>query len=686
EEAVAEALALSLHLPYIRLGAWPVRPPLVRLIPRAIAEAWEIAPFAIYRGRLLVAISRPEALPALREAARASGFPIAPVAAPRNAIRSALRVAWGSAPDQGTVDPTTLVDTVVASAAGRLPSAGDAPPWASAVRWLRARRRGRRARGRSDLRVDPTVAAWLPSALVVELGGLPLRRQRDNVVLAVKKPLQRPQIESYEALFNAGITELTVEPDDYEGLIQRWFLPPTTPTTVVWPEQWWTSEEPLDGFLLSMGYVTPEQARAVRRRRVERKLNLRTLLLESGALTEEALAEALGLWLGAPWVQVDQWIPEPDVPRLIPTDFARRYGVLPLSLSGSGLLAAAVTPDSRVVIEQLGRDLGMTVRLAVASRSSMARALRRWVSEAGEELSEEFITVAEALVRSGRLTPGERAFLAETHLRSGAQPDEAAVRTGLFSEEDFAATTATALNLPLIDLTPQEQYLPSIDAIGRSVTVRRFVDPVQGGFAHRLTEQEARAAAAIPVRRLGDRIQVAFAWPSTEHVLALEAALGEPIAPAVARRAQIETAIARQLGRPRLGDSLLEAGLVRSDQLEAAAQLGQRTGLRLGEALVSLGFVSETQLAAHLAEQNNLPLFDLQGEVIDPEVGKLVPKAFAGERLVLPISRNDDELVLAIVDPLDRTVISEVELSTGLKVRPVLVTASEFAAAFQELH
>lgn len=665
DEALAEATALTLHLPYVRLGTWALRTPLVRLLPRVLAETHDLAPIAVYRGRLVVAIACQGSLSALREAARTTGFSIAPVVAPRGAIRSALRIAWGTAPQD---DSEKKKHTSSALSLER--------PFTSLKTGS--------ARQKIDLRVDRKVTGKLPQPLAVRLGGLPIKERGPNVTVAVKEPQSKAVQELYRELLGRPIIEVVLDEESYRTLLGLWPSASVQTPDIIWPPNWWTHEEPFDRFLLSMGYVTSEQADVVRLSIRGQSINT-ALLIRIGILAEETLVEALGLWLGTPWMQLDQWLPQPDIFHLVPRELAIRHGVVPLLHSGSALLVATTTSNILPTVQKLEKLTGLSVKAVLATRFSIAQALQRCYEEVNGELSEEFMRVTAALGQDGRLTPVQRSCWAEAQLRTNELPDQSAIRLGLFNEEELAPLTATALGLPYQDLTPQERLVGGIDSLGQRVTLRRMYDPVQAATARLLSEEKARSYTAIPLSRGKEWVLVAFAWPSKEDVTALESLLGERIVPVVARRSQIEAAISRRLGRPRIGDTLLDAGLVRPDQLEAAAALAERTGLRLGAALLSLGYLTEVQLAAHLAEQHGLLLLDLEKEQIDLEAAHLVPKEFCSQHQVLPISRSEDELMLAVVDPLNGGVPRKVEELTGLRVRPVLVTRSQYASAYQDL-
>lgn len=123
----------------------------------------------------------------------------------------------------------------------------------------------------------------------------------------------------------------------------------------------------------------------------------------------------------------------------------------------------------------------------------------------------------------------------------------------------------------------------------------------------------------------------------------------------------------------RLGDLLVQEGLITELQLDQALRNQQIFGGRLGTNLVELGFVSETQVAALLSKQLGLPAAspsDFEG--IAPEALKTVTREMAEKYRVIPLVADQRSVRLAMSDPTDLRVADEVRFSTGLTIEPVV--------------
>jgi len=134
--------------------------------------------------------------------------------------------------------------------------------------------------------------------------------------------------------------------------------------------------------------------------------------------------------------------------------------------------------------------------------------------------------------------------------------------------------------------------------------------------------------------------------------------------------------------RKRIGEVLSEMGLVTPEQLTQALERQQRTGERLGRALVAVG-VSEDQIAHGLSHQLELPMMDFRHQDIDPAAVALLPESLARKYSVLPIRREGTRLMLAMSDPLDVVALDDVAIATGMIVAPVVTTETEIASAIE---
>lgn len=118
----------------------------------------------------------------------------------------------------------------------------------------------------------------------------------------------------------------------------------------------------------------------------------------------------------------------------------------------------------------------------------------------------------------------------------------------------------------------------------------------------------------------------------------------------------------------RLGDRLLDAGLITRAQLELALREQKRTDKLIGTVLQDLGFISGPDLGAFLAKDAQTPTIDLAKVAFDPEVLRILPFVFCRDNGVIPVARNGDTLSLVMADPFNVVAIDQVEQMTNLRV------------------
>ncbi|GLR02923.1 MSHA biogenesis protein MshE [Vibrio hyugaensis] len=105
--------------------------------------------------------------------------------------------------------------------------------------------------------------------------------------------------------------------------------------------------------------------------------------------------------------------------------------------------------------------------------------------------------------------------------------------------------------------------------------------------------------------------------------------------------------------RKRLGDLLVEEGIVSEEQVQQALAAQHSTGQKLGDVLIDLGFISEKQMLEFLSQQLGLPLIDLSRAPVDADVVPILPEVHARRLRAMVVARNGDTLRVAMSDPAD---------------------------------
>lgn len=137
----------------------------------------------------------------------------------------------------------------------------------------------------------------------------------------------------------------------------------------------------------------------------------------------------------------------------------------------------------------------------------------------------------------------------------------------------------------------------------------------------------------------------------------------------------------------RLGDILLDGGVITEEQLAQALDEQERTNEKLGKVLINLGIVSEETIVSHLGAHLGMPTLNLSEVEIDPKVCKLVPDFFVRRQLLIPISKSKSNvLTVAMADPTNILALDDIVLMTGCKVSPVIAPESDVKMAIERYY
>jgi type II secretory ATPase GspE/PulE/Tfp pilus assembly ATPase PilB-like protein len=123
-----------------------------------------------------------------------------------------------------------------------------------------------------------------------------------------------------------------------------------------------------------------------------------------------------------------------------------------------------------------------------------------------------------------------------------------------------------------------------------------------------------------------------------------------------------------QIKKGSLGAILSACNIITENDITAALEEQGRSGARFGEALISLGIVTQEDIEWALSNQLDLPYIRLKADMIDPEAVRLVPAATARKFNLIPLIKAGDELNIAMSDPLNKAAIAAIEQVSGCQV------------------
>ncbi|RJQ42937.1 MAG: type II secretion system protein GspE [Nitrospiraceae bacterium] len=138
--------------------------------------------------------------------------------------------------------------------------------------------------------------------------------------------------------------------------------------------------------------------------------------------------------------------------------------------------------------------------------------------------------------------------------------------------------------------------------------------------------------------------------------------------------------------RRRLGEILLEEGMVTESQLETALIIQRGKNKKLGKVLIELGFITNLQVAETLTKQLSLRMVDCKDYSPAKDVLALVPKEVAESKIVLPLELKGKNLMLAMANPLDWETIEDISFETGLKLTVAISSENNILNAIENFY
>src|SRR5215471_19202334 len=124
----------------------------------------------------------------------------------------------------------------------------------------------------------------------------------------------------------------------------------------------------------------------------------------------------------------------------------------------------------------------------------------------------------------------------------------------------------------------------------------------------------------------------------------------------------------------RIADALVEDGLLTTKQVEELLEQQKKGGTRLLKLILEKAYVSEQDMAVSMGRVLNTPPINLARINVPLEIADLLPRELAHNHKVVPVSRLDNKLFLAMADPLNVLAIDDVKRITRLEVAPLIAS------------
>lgn len=141
--------------------------------------------------------------------------------------------------------------------------------------------------------------------------------------------------------------------------------------------------------------------------------------------------------------------------------------------------------------------------------------------------------------------------------------------------------------------------------------------------------------------------------------------------------------------RLRLGELLLENNLITEEQLNIALEEQKAKGIKIGEAIIGLGYVTQDAINDLLCQQLNIDFVDLRKIEIDDSIARMVGEKVVRKYMLLPFALDDRQanvIKVAMEDPMNIMAIDDIGIITGMTVQPYLSTHAYISTAIDKLY
>ena len=131
---------------------------------------------------------------------------------------------------------------------------------------------------------------------------------------------------------------------------------------------------------------------------------------------------------------------------------------------------------------------------------------------------------------------------------------------------------------------------------------------------------------------------------------------------------------------------LTRSNFLTKEQLDEAILTQKKTGTRLSEVLITLGYISQRDLVIVLSQSLNIPPINLAKMKINPEVVKIIPRELAEKYQAIVVSKIGKILTIAMVDPLNVLAIDELKVLTNFTLKIVIASEEQLKEAISNYY
>ncbi|WP_371193516.1 GspE/PulE family protein [Glaciecola sp. SC05] len=141
-----------------------------------------------------------------------------------------------------------------------------------------------------------------------------------------------------------------------------------------------------------------------------------------------------------------------------------------------------------------------------------------------------------------------------------------------------------------------------------------------------------------------------------------------------------------QRAKVRLGDLLVQEGLINEEQLQSALTEQRQSGRKLGASLIAMSLVTEQQLLQLLSKHLNVPAIDINEYRVNQNAVRLLPEIQARRYRALVIDDTGERLLVAMIDPADINAVDELSAKLPKPLDVAVISESQLFASYETFY
>ena len=136
----------------------------------------------------------------------------------------------------------------------------------------------------------------------------------------------------------------------------------------------------------------------------------------------------------------------------------------------------------------------------------------------------------------------------------------------------------------------------------------------------------------------------------------------------------------------KLGQALISAKKLTTEKFKYALAMHEKIGGDFAPLLVKLGYVSDADITEIIGKLEGIPTVDIATLIIPKKLVEKIPRDVIEKHMVIPVSKKDDQIKLAMSDVNDYEAIEEIQFLTGCKVDPILASRDAIRKAIIQFY